>query len=132
MIWAWEGAKPHMASNTTNDQPHPAATEAAAWSDGELIGSLLNGAVDLFIARGNQHTTTAIETRMADQYAELQRRLTAAATPSGQVVVDAELVRQASTAARLVANWGDDKHPLDRSYWNGLADRLSALTGADR
>jgi len=89
MIWAWEGAKPHMASNTTNDQPQPAATEAAM-SEGELIGSLLNCAVDLFVARGNQHTTTAIETRMADQYAELQRRLTAATPPSGQVCVDAE------------------------------------------
>jgi len=72
------------------DQPQPAETEAATWSDGELIGSLLNCAVDLFVARGNQHTTTAIETRMADQYAELQRRLTAATPPSGQVCVDAE------------------------------------------
>ena len=86
MIWAWEGAKPHMASNTTNDQPQPAATEAAM-SEGELslLGALhayFRGC-DLMRSRATFDEVRDVIERYGDGY-----RLIAAAPTSGSVVVD--------------------------------------------
>ena len=91
MIWAWEGAKPHMASNTTNDQPQPADL-----NDADLVDQFA-------YVRDKMGTEPDCEqndvwVQQSNRYRiDLLRRLARAASPSGQVCVsreDALLVTQ--------------------------------------
>ena len=121
MIWAWEGAKPHMASNTTNDQPQPADL-----NDADLVDQFA-------YVRDKMGTEPDCEqndvwVQQSNRYRiDLLRRLArAAAPPSGQVCVSRE---DATVIGRELLATGINGRP-DTDAYQAYRRLLAAIKGS--